>query len=313
MNDAMDPLSETLAMLRPRSYVTGTLSAGGAWALQIPAHDGIKCYVVVKGELRVAVTGCDDTIRLQEGNCLLLPHGRPFVIGSDPSLLAIDAQAFVAQAQSYNGVRTITAGDDVRVLGCHFDLGADGRVLLDVLPVSVLVKNDEGMRHCVNRIIHEMRTPLPGGALVARQAASTLLVDALRLHLCDAAPRSRGWLAALADKQVRSAMSGIHQAPAHAWTLEELARLSGMSRTAFANRFRQTVGETPMAYLTRWRLTLAANRLRDRREPVSRVASAVGYLSESAFCAAFKRRFGHSPRHHTKIHRDLDDARPGRW
>ena len=122
-----------------------------------------------------------------------------------------------------------------------------------------------------------------------------MLVEALRLRLAENIERVPGWLAALADIRLRAALSSIHQEPARAWTLAGLAHVAGMSRTAFAQLFKEKVGKTPMQYLTHWRMTVAAKWLKDPAESVSSVAAAVGYNSESAFSAAFRRKMGRSP------------------
>ena len=190
--------------------------------------------------------------------------------------------------------------------GKPLPLEGDASFLLDVLPPIVRLEDDahrESIRWAVERMLREMRDFQPGGTLVAQQVAYTLLVEALRLHVSDGAQRGTGWLFALADTRMRTALSGMHQTPAHDWTLAELAHSAGMSRTAFAQTFKKTVGEPPMAYLTRWRMTLAANRLQDKREPISSVAPSLGYQSESAFSAAFKRQWGSSPRQYLRSRR----------
>ena len=128
--------------------------------------------------------------------------------------------------ERYNGVVAASPGDDFFVLGSYFALEGDGRFLLDVLPPVVKVDNDmqrESMRWAVERLLREMRDPQPGGTLVAEQVAYTLLVEALRLQLTDEADRGQGWLPALADNLMRSALSSMHQEPARAWTVQELA------------------------------------------------------------------------------------------
>ena len=155
----------------------------------------------------------------------------------------------------------------------------------------------------MDRLLREMRDPQPGSTLIAQQIACTMLVEALRLHLTEDIERDPGWLAALADVRLRAALSSLHQEPARAWTVGSLAHAAGMSRTAFAQLFKEKVGKTPMEYLTHWRMTVAAKRLKDPKESVSSVASALGYHSESAFSAAFKRKRGNSPREHIRAKR----------
>ena len=127
-----------------------------------------------------------------------------------------------------------------------------------------------------------------------------MLIQALRLHLADAASAGRGWLSALMDKHMSLAIASVHQDPGFSWTLESLAARVGMSRSVFALRFRETVGSTPMEYLTRWRMVLAAERLKHSEEGLSAIAQSLGYESESAFGKAFRRVMGCSPRRYIR-------------
>ena len=302
----VDPLSDVLSLLKPRNYVTGALAAGEPWSLSFEAHEGLKCYSVVKGHCWLSMDGVDEPIQLQAGDCVLLPHGRSFVIGSDLTIPSIDAREFLTSADRHNGVVSASPGETFLLLASYFALEGDGRFLLDVLPPVVKLDNDvqrESLRWAVERLMREMRDPQPGGTLVAQQIAYTLLVEALRLHLRDESHGGRGWLFALADKRMRAALSSMHQEPARAWTLQQLAHTVGMSRTAFAQTFKRFVGTSPMEYLTRWRMTLAANRMRDTGESIASLAPVLGYQSESAFSAAFKRQWGRSPRDYMRARR----------
>ena len=138
------------------------------------------------------------------------------------------------------------------------------------------------MRWSLERMREEVRDPQPGGSLIAQQLAYVMLVQALRLHLAEGVKGGVGWLFALADKQMRAAITSMHEEPAHQWTLQELAARAGMSRSIFALKFKQTVGTTPMEYLTRWRMMLAADRLKESGDTIYAIASALGYESESA-------------------------------
>ena len=144
--------------------------------------------------------------------------------------------------------------------------------------------------------MHELREGQPGGILVAQHLAHMMLVQALRLHLAEESGSGVGWFFALSDKRLSAAMGAMHGDPAQRWRLQELAERAGMSRSSFAMKFKETVGETPMEYLTRWRMLLAADRLENSRDPISVMALSLGYESESAFSTAFKRVMGCSPR-----------------
>ena len=127
-----------------------------------------------------------------------------------------------------------------------------------------------------------------------------MLLQALRLHLAERSGGSVGWLFALADKHMGAAIAAIHEAPAHRWTLQALAERAGMSRSSFALRFKETVGKSPMEYLTRWRMMLAGDRLMHSSDPISAIAHSLGYESESAFSTAFRRVMGCSPRQYSR-------------
>ncbi len=299
----MDPLSDVLSLLTPRTYVTGGFSAGGDWSVHFPAHDGIKCYSVAKGDCWLSMASADKPVRLSMGSCLLLPHGQPFTLASDLTLPRQDALKVFSARAGYNGILPVSPGEDIIVLGSHFTLEGDARFLLDILPPVVMLESEpqrESLRWAVERMLREMREPQPGGALIAQQVAYTMLVEALRLHLADDLQRAKGWLSALADSRMRVALTCMHREPARAWSLLELAHSASMSRTSFAQTFKKTVGKSPMDYLTHWRMTLAAKRLKDTGETISTIAPGVGYKSESAFSAAFKRYWGTSPRQHLR-------------
>ena len=298
----MDPLSDILALVQPRTYATGGISAGGDWGVCFPTHGMIKCYSVVRGTCWLAVDSVAEPIQLHTGSCFLLPRGWPFSLSSELSQ-PLTLWATLSQQERYNGVLPVTPGDDFLILGSHFRLEGDAQFLLDALPPVVLLESEEQrgrLRWAVDRLLREMRSLQPGSTLIAQQTAYTMLVEALRLHVSEDLEKSPGWLSALADARLRAALSSIHQEPARAWTLADMAHVAGMSRTAFAQLFKEKVGRPPMEYLTDWRMTLAAKRLKEPNESVSSVASAVGYKSESAFSAAFKRTRGSSPKKHVR-------------
>ena len=212
----------------------------------------------------------------------------------------------LSKRERYNGILPVTPGEDVLILGSHFELEADASFLLDALPPIVLLENDsqrESLRWAVERMLSEMRDPQPGGTLIAQQVAYTMLVEALRLYLADDLQRGPGWLSALADSRMRMALSSMHREPERTWTLQALARTAGMSRTAFAQVFKRTVGKSPMVYLTHWRMTVAAQRMQNGSDTIYSIAPMLGYKSDSAFRAAFKRHWGLCPRGHTRIQR----------
>ncbi|OSQ37217.1 AraC family transcriptional regulator [Thalassospira mesophila] len=301
----MDPLSDVLALLKPKSYMSAGIDIAGPWAIQFPGMGkGIKTGAVVSGDCWLAIDGVADPVHLQTGDCFLLPHGRAFLMGSDLNVEPVNAFDFFAANRSFGHIRTQNGGGDCLVLSSRFTLdGHQADLLLAMLPPIVHIR-DHGetfaLRHSVERMMEEMRKNEPGSTLVLQNLAHMMLVQALRQHL-DTSSGGTGWFFALADKQIGTAIGAIHNAPAHPWTVEALASHAGMSRSAFAAKFKDRVGKSPMAYLTQWRMLLAGERLGTSRDPVSVIALALGYESESAFSTAFKREMGCSPRQYSQL------------
>ena len=176
--------------------------------------------------------------------------------------------------------------------------GLQASMLLGAMPAIIHIRNEsdqEALRWLVEAMMREVRNRQPGSELVAQHLAHMMLVQALRLHLSEASSDGVGWFFALGDARLSAAIAAMHGDPARRWTLEDLGRVAGMSRSSFSAAFRERVGETPLAYLTRWRMLQATERL-SVGDPISVVAPAVGYESESAFSTAFKRVMGGPPR-----------------
>jgi AraC-like DNA-binding protein len=299
----MDPLSDVLGLMKPNSYGFRGLNAGGKWALAYPATEGLKCYAIHSGICWIALEGEAEAMALHPGDFILLAGRSAFRLFSAPDADVTSAfEFFPSFPAGETGV--LNGGGDCSGVGGFFDFaGLHTELLLGILPPIVHIRAEatrEALGWLIERMMRELRDPQPGGTLMAGHLAQTLLIEALRLHLAERSPHSTGWLFALGDKQMRAVIAAMHAEPARRWTLADLARVGGMSRSSFAVRFKETVGEPAMDYLTRWRMMLAADRLATGRVSIAAVAPAVGYESESAFSAAFKRTFGHSPREFSK-------------
>lgn len=293
----MDPLSDVLALLEPRSYRVGGFEAGGDWSLRFGAYDeGIKCYSLTAGRCWITVESAGAPVLLEEGDCFLLPHGRPFEIASDPNLPADDFQShFVGSPEG--AVVKLNGGGGVTVLGSHFQLaGPDAEMLLGVLPPLVHLRRETervALRWAFDRMRQELAAAQPGGVLIAQHLAHMIFVLALRLHLDEG--KDVGWWSALSDRRIGAAITAIHREPARRWTVGSLAAAASMSRSSFAARFKHLVGEGPIEYLTRWRM-LRSGRSLSRGDSIGVVARSLGYESESAFSTAYKRVMGTTPR-----------------
>ena len=300
----MDPLSDVLALLKPRSYASGGFDAGGQWSLKYPRGEGIKCYAVVSGECWLSVEDVPEVVRLRAGDCFLLPTGRPFRMATDMTLTPTDAKTiYTNQPKRPGGILSFNGGGDFFIVGSYFALsGNHAGMLLSALPpiVHLYRKADQkALRWLVERMMQELREGQPGGALVAEHLAHMMLVQVLRLYLADDSRGGVGWLFALTDKQVGAALNAMHEEPARRWTLHGLAARAGMSRSAFALKFKAIVGSSPMEYLTRWRMLLAGDRLTHSADPISVIARSLSYESEAAFSTTFKKIMGSSPRRYS--------------
>lgn len=297
----MDPLSDVLSLLKPRSHISSGFDAAGPWSVRFPRNVGIKCYAVVSGQCWLAMDGVPEPVHLQAGDCFLLPSGRPFRLASDLALPPVDAET-IFRGKRPGFVNNFNGGGEFVLVGSRFELaGNHANILLDVLPPIVRIRDVAGqaaLRWSVEHMMQELREPQPGNALIAEHLAHMMLVQALRLCIADGPAAGVGWLFALADRQMSAAITALHADPARRWTLQALAEEAGMSRSSFALKFKATVGQSPMDYLTRWRMLLAGDRLQTGADSVSVIALSLGYESESAFSTAFKRVMGCSPRQH---------------
>ncbi len=309
----MDPLSEVLALMKPQSLACGGFHVPGDLAISFPRHQGVKCYAMLAGHCWIVVEGVPEPLHLHTGDCFILPRGLPFHLTTD---LALDPVHYTIALDRLDRLKTSEAPDLTEsshyMAGGFFAFtGSHAEMLLQSLPPIVHIRREQdkaAMRWSLERMREELRNPQPGGSLIAQQLAYAMLIQALRLHLSDAVNAGQGWLSALSDKHMSLAIVSMHNHPGYNWTLQSLAERVGMSRSVFAQRFRDTVGATPMEYLTRWRMLLAADRLKNSSEGLCAIAQSLGYDSESAFGKAFRRIMGRSPRQYTRSNAALPPA-----
>ena len=318
----MDLLSDVLSLLKPRTYRAGGFHLGGEFAIKFEKHESIKCYAVVSGQCWMSVEGVRDAVRLTTGDCFLLAPGIASCLASDLKLTPVDAAAIFPFP--LNGkIASCNGGGDCLLIGGNFIVtGKPADILLADLPPIVHFRKESdktAMRRCLEQMREELSSPQLGSSLVLQQLACMMLVEVLRLYLAADLPSKAGWLSALSDKQMSVAITCMHDDPVHDWTVEELARRAGMSRSTFALRFKETVGVSPIEYLTRWRMLLAADRIANTMDSIFEIARSLGYESASAFTKAFKKMMGCSPRQYSRVQRVVapplsegEAARPNR-
>ncbi len=295
----MDPLSEVIRQSKPRSITVGATDVGGDIAIRFPAHEGAYLYCVESGTCWLQVEGDAEALRLGAGDCVVLPSGRSFSLATDLDLPPLDA-ALVFDGRPNGSIEAYNGGGRCLMFAAHFEFEPGfSRFLLGVLETVVCVNDPEAkttLRDTIDQMIDELQRGRPGCEVVVDHLAHIALVKILRFHLSEVAHARSGWLYALADARMGVAIAAMHDAPSQRWTVASLASASAMSRTAFATRFKTTVGRAPLDYLTQLRMLKAARQLAEPGARVSKVAQDLGYESESSFSAAFKRAMGLPPR-----------------
>ena len=295
---SMDPLSEVIRQSKPRSITVGATDVGGDIAIRFPAHEGAFLYCVESGTCRLCVEGDAEVLQLGAGDCVVLPSGRPFQLATALHLPPVDA-AVVFEGRPNGSIAAYNGGGRCLMFAAHFEFESGfSRFLFEALDSVVSVHDAEAkatLREAIDQMIDELQKGRPGCEVVVDHLAHIALVKLLRFHLSEVAHARTGWLYALADARMGAAIAAMHDAPARRWTVASLASASAMSRTAFATRFKTTVGRAPLDYLTRLRMLMAARQLAEPGVRVSRVAQDLGYESESSFSAAFKRAMGAPP------------------
>jgi AraC-like DNA-binding protein len=298
----MDALSEVLSMLRVRSSVSSRFEGRGAWAFRFPAYEHMKFGTVLSGRVHLWMVGSDERHTMEQGDFWLLTNGKPFCSASDKKRKPLDGPSTYRSLRGADGIVRVDGPGNappVRLASGRFTFENNVTgMLLERLPPLIHLRAEDVASHTLSHVLalfeSETAATSPGSDVARTSLASLVLVQALRAYLASA-PQMGGWFTALSDNRIGAALSRMHGAPEQRWTLETLASEAGMSRTAFAMRFKLLVGSAPLEYLHQWRIAIAMTALRHSDEPLIAIAERIGYLSDTAFSIAFKRTTGLSP------------------
>jgi AraC-like DNA-binding protein len=318
---SVDPLSDVLRTVRLSGGLFFLVDATSPWVVEVPAAESIRpillpeaehvisYHVVTRGSCWAGLTedGGGPRTRLEAGDVVIFPHGDPYVMSSaagmrpeEPTEAALDFFRQMAVSRP-PFISTEGPGPGQTLVCCGY-LGCDVRPFNPVLasmPRLVHVRPPEGAE--ADRLAPLVQFALaesdgrPGGQCVLLRVCELMFVEVVRRHLGALPAEQTGWLAGLRDPMVGRALALLHARAAEAWSLDRLSKEAGLSRSALADRFAHFVGQSPMQYLARWRMQLAARLLADGPAKVSAVALEVGYESEAAFSRAFKKTVGSSP------------------
>ncbi|CAM5241497.1 AraC family transcriptional regulator [Streptomyces spiroverticillatus] len=302
----MDILTEALSSMRTGRPTSVRTEGRAPWALRLSPAAGAGFHIVLSGTCwLIPLDGAPvaEPIPLGPGDVIFLRDGTGCILADHPSTPAEDVERPVRRQDSWP-IGTATVGGDgprTSLLCGHYQLDRTrphpliGR-LPDLVHLPARPGRHRELRAAVELLGAELENPRIGSAGIVPALVDSLLLYILRAWLDDqASTATPGWAAAFEDPAVAPALNAIHEDPAHPWTVEALAGRAGLSRAAFARRFAALIGEPPMAYLTRWRLTTAAKLLRESEAPLGAVAARTGYGSEYAFAKAFKREYGQAP------------------
>jgi AraC-like DNA-binding protein len=317
---AKDPLSEVLRTVKLTGALFFLVDATSPWGVEIPrardfasiilpgAQHVVSYHIVLQGSGYASVPGTQP-IRFAAGDIIVFPHGDPYAMLSRP-----DQAPEITPDTSLGFFRDMAAGRLPFVIQeggggpepaqfvCGF-LGCDVRPfnpLLEMLPRLLHMTRPAGdqndlLDRLVDLTLAEAQVRNPGSESIRLGLSELIFIEVVRRYVATRRADETGWLAGLRDPAVGRALALLHECPADDWSLDELAKRAGVSRSVLADRFAHLVGYPPMQYLTRWRMQLAARQLSDGSNKIAAIGREVGYESEAAFSRTFKRIAGVSP------------------
>lgn len=257
-----------------------------------------------RGKCWLSVEGLPDPIALTGGDCFLLARDTSIIMRDSPRTRP--RSTFGELAASASTVVRYGGGGASTTIVCGSLVFERARLkpITKLLPRFILVKADQthtlALHNTMQALASEMAEQAPGSEMVANRLAEALIIQMLRVHIALTPSRDSGWLRAIFDPQIGTALSALHDNVSSPWTVESLAKAAGMSRSAFAARFKELLGQTPLEYITEWRMQKGMQLLERRDRKLVDVARAVGYESDAAFSKAFKRVVGSSPGEYLK-------------
>jgi AraC-like DNA-binding protein len=317
----MDALSELLKAVKLSGALFFNGECTAPWCLRSPPSQFFCSYIgptaghVIEFHLLTEGRGYvrlgEETTPLSAGDVLMLPHGDPHVMGNGAGAHEVDSKdQLPALLNGQISLAHLGGGGERTRLICGY-LSCDAGLIKPVLSglprvMRVHIRTDpagEWLENSIRHAVDRAGSATPGSDVILARLAEVLFAETLLRYVSQLPPGRVGWLAGAADAAVGRSLAALHRKPAHPWTLDELAREAGLSRSALTERFARYLGLAPMAYLMEWRLELGAEALRTTSRSVIQIATSVGYDSEAAFNRAFKRKFGAPPARFRRLSR----------
>lgn len=291
----MDPLSEVIAILRPRAAVSKPISGRGQWGVRYRSYDAPGFTLILAGKVWITLAG-GPPLQMKEGDFLLLPTTPAFTLSSEPGIACTPVEP------SDEAVRhgEQDGEPDFVALGGSFAFErVNAPLLLSLLPGLVHIPSSAGRTTRFGRLVEllaeECQSNAAGKELIVQRMLEIVLVEALRWRNASQDVLPAGLTNGLRDPALACALRAMHADVRANWTVAGLAGIAGMSRSAFAARFGEALGCGPIEYLARWRMALAKDALMVGTKSLDRIAEDIGYESASAFSTAFRKRLGCPP------------------
>ena len=294
-----DPLAQIVALLQPTAPLSKMVSGKGYWSTRRAGFRQPFFCLTLEGAGRLTIDG-QEPITLQEGDFTLIPSGDDFTMSdlqtADPATL----HASISDLPHGELRHGIASGPpDVRYLVGYCIFGSpDAALLVSLLPQVVHIRGEARLSTLVNLVAEEARAQRPARDVIMSRLLEVLLIEAFRSTAGSAA--LPGLLRGLADERLAQVIRSVHASPARHWTIAEMAKTAGLSRSAFFERFSRAIGVSPMEYLLTWRMAIAKDLLLRKDSNISEVAENVGYGSASAFSVAFARHVGRPPKSYAR-------------
>jgi AraC-like DNA-binding protein len=301
----MDPLTQLVELLRPRALLWKRLTARGDWAWRFPTDAGVVFGLVISGRCRFQLPGAEEQ-ELGPGDYLLMAAPPVWILrgGGDAPIEEFEALYPDLAAEEAN-----SDPDTVKIVGGHFEFDSAnvellGGFLSPIVHVRAAKNGGGRLGGILAMMDEEASTNLPGQASMLSRLLEIVLLELLRTPMALPDERQRGMMAGLAHPRIAAALRAFHADIRRGWSVSSLARVAGMSRSAFSQRFTEVVGEPPMTYVLKWRIAFARDALKFSDRSLDEIAHESGYGSASAFSTAFSRLVGRSPASFAREARD---------
>jgi AraC-like DNA-binding protein len=312
----LDPITDIFRTMHVTAFGQHRLEATAPWGfLREKQTEEVSCSdkdvsptdlahfaMLSRGNCWLSVEAIPEPMPLTGGDCILLARGTSFVLRDSPQTRPRSSReiALANNVAHYGGGGALTT---IVCVSLSFDR-VSLKPITQLLPNFILMKADQArtlaLHITMQALASEMAEQAPGSGVVATRLAEVLFIQLLRAHIASGPERDKGWLRAIFDPQIGTALNAIHDSVRTPWTVESMAEAAGMSRSGFAARFKELLGQTPLEYVTEWRMQKAMQLLQQRDTKLIDIARSVGYESGTAFSKAFKRVVGANPGEYLK-------------